>query len=211
MPLTAATLETRLINEIAPGNSAGFKELLTRADERLLEAGKWQWTRGPLELTPTDGVVVLPDGYASIVGCHIGSIAKGVLWQEIEFLEEGPGVIPVQGINGQLLDQGLIAGVRTYRCTGSDPTEIVVLARFSPLPITTGTDVPRCQSFAALHQAMFSLLYESANDVEHSRAYMAMAVETLNAQEAAYRGSAKKVFDPKIYGPPRRRSHSNFP
>lgn len=211
MPLTAAILEARLINEIAPGNSAGFKELLTQADERLLEAGKWQWTRGPLDLTPTDGVVALPSGYTSIVGCRIGSVAKGVLWQEIEFLEDGPGVIPVEGANGQLLDQGLVAGVRSYRCTGSAPEAIVVLARFAPLPITTGADIPRCQSFAALKQAMFSLLYEGNNDIERSRAYMAMAVESLDFQETAYRGSAKKVFDPKIYGPPRRRSSTNFP
>jgi hypothetical protein len=211
MPLTALALETRLLDEITDGDSDRFRELLSEVDERLLEMGKWQWTRGPIDLTPVDGIVELPEGYSSIVGCKIGSMAAGVLWQEIEYLEGGPGIIPVEGINGQLLDLGLIEGVRTYRCTGSNPEEIVVLARFAPLPIVENDDSPRCQSFSAIKQGLMALVAESVNDLERSRMLMKMAIETLDFQEQSYRGSARKIFDPKIYGPPRRRNNHNFP
>lgn len=211
MPITALVLESRLLRDIAPGNVERFYEVLSEADEKLLEAGKWSWTRRPLDLTPTNGIVSLPGGYTSIVGCKVGSMAKGVLWQEIEFLEHGPGVIPVEGCSGQLLDIGVIEGVRQYRCTGSDPQDIVVLARYAPSEITGPFSIPRCQSFSAIKNAMLSLIYEGASDPERGRMYFQMALETLSNQEVAYRGSAKKVFDPKIYGPPRRRTSTNFP
>lgn len=211
MPLTVSILEDRLLSQISPGNPARFHEILTQADERLLELGKWSWTRGPLDLTPVDGVVSLPAEYVSIVGCRIGSMASGVLWQEISFVEEGPGLIPIEGTGGQLLDLGVIDGVRQYQTTGSDPGDIVVLARFAPRSLEEPADIPLCQSFAALKQAMLSIVYEERNDLERSVSYMQSAEFTLNKKEIAYRGAAKKIFDPKIYGPPTRRSSHNFP
>lgn len=211
MPLTALTLESRLMPEVAPGDPERFYEILSEADERLLDAGKWQWTRAPLDLVPVDGIVTLPEGYASIVGCKIGSMAAGVLWQEIEYLDGGPGAIPIEGLNGQLLDLGVIEGQRQYRCTGSAPEAIVVLARYAHIPVTALDDSPRCQSFPALKQAMLAVNAENNQDLERSVAFMRLAVQTLDLQEAAHRGAARKVFDPKIYGPPRRRSSHNFP
>lgn len=211
MPLTALQLEAGLIDRLAPGNTEKFYLLLTEADEKLLEAGKWAWTRGPLDLIPVNGVVTLPPEYTSIVGCRIGSMAAGVLWQEIEYLEGGPGVIPVEGCSGQLLDQGTNAGSRVYKCVGAQPDVVVVLARYAPVNITKPEDIPRCQSFSAIKNTMMSLVYEETNELERAMGYFNLAMNTLNSQETAYRGSAKKVFDPKIYGPPQRRTSHNFP
>ncbi len=211
MPLSALVLESRLFREIAPGEIERFYQILTEADERLLESGRWHWTRGPLDLTPEDGVVVMPEGYNSIVGCRIGSLARGVLWQEIEYLEDGPGTIPIEGVDGQLLDQGLIDGVRTYRCTGSTPGEIVVLARFAPVEITGPADIPRCQNFQAIKQAMLSIVHEGNGDEQRSGLFMAMALAACDRQEAAYRGVAKKIRPAAQFLPLRRRSRTNFP
>ncbi len=215
MPLNALTLETRLIDKIAPDDTEAFYEILTQADERLLNLGKWRWTREVLEPTIVDGLLVLGPDYESIVGCRIGSLAAGVLWQEIEYLEGGPGEIPVQGCKGQLIDQGIqtILGedVRVYRLTGEDVTDtITVLARYKAIELTSPSDFPRCQSFAALKQMMMSVIYEEANDLERSVGYAQMARNTLDDQEAAYRGIAKKIHTPSMTQPLRRRSRTNF-
>jgi hypothetical protein len=204
-------MESRCLSIIAPENTERFYLLLTEADERLLEAGKWAWTRGPIDLIPVNGVVTLPLGYESIVGCRIGSMAAGVLWQEIEYVEGGPGVIPVEGCQGQLLDQGMVGEDRVYKCVGAQPDVVVVLARYAPRELTKPEDVPRCQSFSALRSMMMGIIYEEKNDLDRAQGYFQMAMATLNNQETAYRGSAKKIFDPKIYGPPRRTTHHNFP
>lgn len=230
MPLTTTIVESRLLDKIAPGNTEAFYDLLTEADERLLNSGKWAWTRGVLELVPVeydnDGEyrVTLPDGYESIVGCRMGAIARGVNWQEIEYLEDAPSVIPIEGCSGQLIDKGLldISGDsdssatdirRVYKVLGGPPDVITALARYemNDYSATAGTEVnTRCQSLTALKQAMLAIIYEEANDLERSSSYMMMARKTLDEQEAAYRGSAKKVFKPFLAIPLSRRSRTNF-
>jgi hypothetical protein len=216
MPLTALHLETGLIDQIAPHNTEVFYRLLTEADERLLNAGRWAWTRAVLNLSVTDGMLVIPVTYRGICGCKVGSTASGVLWQEIEYLPEGPGPMPVQGCQGAaFIDAGYqnIAGtqVRVYTTSHADLTEVVVLARHEPLVITKPSDVPRCQSYSALKLGMMAILYENANDIERAQGYLSMAFETLDKQEEAYRGTAKQIFTPAQFQPLRRRSRSNFP
>ncbi len=213
--LTALNLEASLLDKLAPGNPEEFYRLLSEADERLLNSGRWAWTRAVLELSATDGLIILPAGYRAICGCRIGTRASGVLWQEIEYLEDGPGQIQVEGVNGQLLDQGLrdVDGVmlRHYVTTSDDITTLTVLARYDAQIIANPSDVPRCQSFSALKQAMMALVFENKNDLERSQGYLQIARDTLDKQEMAYRGTAKKIRPPAQFLPLRRRSRTNFP
>ena len=309
MPLTAQLLESKLIDEIAPGNPELFYQRLSEADELLLYAGKWRWVRKAMLLLPENGVIVLPDGYESIVGARLGSQARGVAWEETEFFEDGPGLIPIQNGSGRLVDQGLLSiadgkilfnltefdfdatmlpslmiggfpswssngksaipqsdqwarifldagswtfelyedggiiakftaataggltpiglefepdtpGIgeleieasmslkRCYKVTEALTEEVTVLARYEASQITLPTDIPRCPSFSALKRAMLSLIYESNGDLAQSVNYFQAAKIALDEQEAAYRGSAKQVFKPAMFGPLRR--HTNF-
>lgn len=213
MPITAQDLSDGLLARISPGNEPKFFQILTEADERLLNMGRWQWTRAVLTMPVVSGNVVLPAGYKSISGCRVGSVAAGVLWQDIEYLEGGPGEITVEGCHGaQLLDQGLNDdGERIYKATSDTMTEVVALCRYASITIEDGTDIPRCQSYAAIKQAMMSIVYEDRNDAERSQSYLSIAKKTLDDQELAYRGSAKKIFKPSMTQPLRRRSRTNFP
>lgn len=223
MPLTALDFEYRLIDKLAPGNPVKFLRLLNEADERLLESGKWSWTRTPIELTPESYVeatqtlyrILLPANYVSIVGARIGGAATGVRWQEITFLEDGPSLINIEGCGAELVDQGEVdvdgTLMRSYRVFGDDVTLVTVLARYKPVLMVSMQETPRCQSFTALKQAMYAIVYEEANDVERSVGYMQLAIRTLNQQEEAYRGSARKVFKTGFTMPVRRRGRTSFP
>lgn len=223
MPLTVLDLEHGLIDKLAPGNPVEFLRLLNEADERLLESGKWSWTRAPLELIPqtyTEGSetlsrVLLPDGYRSIVGARIGGVATGVRWQEITFLEDGPELVRIEGCSSELHDQGEIdvggSVVRSYRVFGDSVTLVTVLARLKHLTLTSVQQSPRCQSFTALKQAIYAIIYEEANDIDRSVGYLQLANATLNRQEDAYRGSARKIFNTGMFKPVRRRMRSSFP
>lgn len=216
MPLTALNLEAGLIDRLAPNDTEEFYRLLTEADERLLNAGRWAWTRTVLNLLVVEGKLIIPITYRGICGCKVGSTASGVLWQEIDYLPEGPGPIPVQGCRGAAFtDAGYqnVDGteVRVYTTSHADLTEVVVLARFSPLEVTEPSHIPRCQSFAALKLAMMSIIYENKNDIDRSQGYFGMALDVLDKQEAAYRGTAKQIFTPGQFQPLRRRSRTNFP
>lgn len=304
MPLTAQILESKLIDEIAPGNPERFLQILSEADELLLNSGKWRWVRKPLELTPVNGRIILPDGYESIVGARLGSEARGIGWQEVEFLEDGPGLIPIQGgCEGRLVDEGLLnlpdgtldfsmsefdltgpllpsvmingrisytstgkitpgpdmwakcfydgadfrfqlleAGVviagwtaltgttpdemtwdhddpsygslvtsphfslqRCYKVTDGNVDSVTVLARYEAATLDNPLSVPRCPSFSALKRAMMSINFESNNDIVQATNYFMLAKQALDEQESAYRGSAKQVHKPAMFGPPRRR------
>lgn len=308
MPLTAQILQQKLLAEIAPGNPERFYQLLTEADELLLNSHKGRWTRTSLVLQPLNGLIILPDGFESIVGSRLGNEARSVGWEEVEFLEDGPGRIPIQGgCNGRLIDQGLLmlpngdmslsvlepevnfVGVlkpsfpinsypsysttgsvapptneiwarlfwvlgfwhlhvfensvliystesdasvtpfpfdaswseeilvnpvltlqRCYKVTGADVNEVTVLARFEAKEIADENDTPRCQSFSALKRAMLSIVYEENNDIKSSVDYFNYAIAALDAQEQAYRGTAKQVFKPALFGPLRLRRYTNF-
>lgn len=310
MPLTVQTLQQKLLSEIAPGNPERFRELLAEADELLLNSGKWRWVRKSIVLEPVGNLVVLPAGYQSIMGARLGNEARSVGWEEVEFLEDGPGRIPIQGgCDGLLIDQGLLmipdggldysfsdlqrvgnlvrsfdvnsypswsttgsvapptndfwvrvywqfgawrvqifedqvmtgiygsettvsltpvgvnfeegdAGLivftdsetlrRCYKVTDADVKEVTVLARFEPKVLNNQSDIPHCQSFSALKRAMLSIIFEGNNEITNSANYFEYAKKCLDEQEESYRGSAKQVFKPSLFGALRRRS-TNFP
>lgn len=313
MPLTALHLESRLLSQIAPGNPEEFYRLLTEADERLLNSGKWRWTRERVVLPVDNGIVRLPDGYESIVAARLNGIGKNVGWEEREYLEDESSCMCIQGCSAQIQDKGLFNGpadsmtviiedldfslkvvptnqilngkliyvsdrsvtsppppngdfasivwtgsawtafcyrdgivcgvysvnddtetpfdlvgwsgaliyppmysvrdtaiFRSYSISDTSIEEIEVLARFESRTTAAPSDIPVCQSFPALKQAMLSIIYEENNDLERSMGYMSIALDTLNKQESSYRGNAKKVYNPKLFGPIPRRSKHNF-
>lgn len=224
MPLSVSTLQARLQPQISPGNDAEFMRILSEADERLLAAGRWHWTREPVTLTPDeDRTVQLSSEYESIVGCRLGSVPMGVVWQETEYLADGPGLIPIEGCSGRLVDQGLVdvteegssdppVFVRFYKVTDTDTLEVSVLARFAPKGLFDDEDnTTLCPSISALKQMMLSVIHEEANNIDLSTAMRNTAINTLNEHEAAYRGIAKEIFKPKLFRRlPFRKRHS-FP
>jgi hypothetical protein len=299
MPLTAQNLADRYLNELAGGNTVLFWRLLTEADESLLAKGRWSWVRERLTLSVVDGRVVLPDGYESIMGCRAGGTGSSVQMEEIEYLEDSPGNLPVQNSEARLIDQGLIfqedgsielevpsfnsgekllpAGEDQWSSTGSsqphpsgffflisrptggwrlelfidglphsiwqlggdspygewdgpdeavtrpgrklqrnykvlgEVTELVVLARFEARPIVEPNDIPRCQSSRALRRAMMAIIWEEAGELKKAIESEALAIQTLNEEEQAHRGSARQIYKPSLFGPARRRSRSAFP
>ena len=52
MPLSAQLLKDRIQDQVARDNDEEFFRLLTAADERLLNMGRWRWTRAAITLVP---------------------------------------------------------------------------------------------------------------------------------------------------------------
>ena len=234
MAPTVLVLKERYQNRLAPGDCAEFDRLLLEADERLLSAGRWHWTREPVLLEVDDeGIVELPVQYESIVGCRLGSIPQGVVWQETEFMEGGPGELEVGGCNARLVDQGVtlvdsgelpanplvdfdacpeFVHVRRYKLTDATIEDIAALCRFaSKCRFTSDLDSPICPVPAALKQMMLSIIYEEANDTTKSVEYRQLALNTIQEHEKAYRGLANEIFKPLQFQPVRHRSRRNFP
>lgn len=218
MSLKAFNVEARVMRELAPGDTEKFYRLLTEAEEKLLEAGRWSWVRSPQVITTIDGILTLPPEFESIVGARIGCGATSVFWQEIEYLEQSPCMC-VQGCTSQLIDRGMVNNLRTYQLTRYEDTPqnpsqevtLSLLLRYAPVEYSRPSQDMLCQSLPALKQAMYAVNYENQNDLERSNGYTSMAIATLDRQESAYRGTAKKIFQPSLFGPVKRRSRMNFP
>lgn len=229
MPLTVHQLNTKYGALIGRGDDQEFARLLLEADERLLAAGRWHWTREPVTLTPDDdGIITLPSQYESIVGCRVGDVPQGVVWQETEYLEGGPGEITIEGCSGRLIDQGwsdtlddngtsdefddVTTRTRTYKVADASIDEVSALCRFSAKTEFLGDyDLTICPVAAALKQMMLSIIYEEANDTNKSVEYKQLALNTIQEHEKAYRGLANEVFKPRMFQPVRYRSRRNFP
>ena len=56
---TVTTLKLKLMAQIAPGNDEEFLRLLQEADDRLLEFGRWKWTRNRIMLTVVEGLSLI--------------------------------------------------------------------------------------------------------------------------------------------------------
>ncbi len=213
---TVASLKKALQGVIAPGNDAEFLRLLTEADLRLLQTGKYRWTRGRTTLTPTDGLIVLPANFASILGAQIDGAAK-VIWDEsFEFTPDGYGEVPVDGTASlMLVDQGFNdEGLRFYKVAGhlQPDTTIYALCHFAPFtlfdPDMDDSDVPddatsytRCPDQAALKHVMLGITLEEANDTGGSSRYMAIAFRRLEDLEKTTRGGSKQTFNIRPNGP----------
>ena len=130
-------LKLRFQSQIAPGDDAEFLRLLTEADLRIMEFGKWRWSRGRVDLTPASGIVTLPIDYAAILAARVDDLPVEVEDEEYEFTPEGPGLIEVTGgANLRLIDQGLDGSdLRTYKVVGEDDDDaytIHTLSTFAP-------------------------------------------------------------------------------
>lgn len=217
---TVVSLKKALQGVIAPGNDEEFLRLLTEADLRLVQSGKYRWTRGRTTLTPTDGYIVLPAEFASIIGARVGKEAK-VIWDEaFEFTPDGYGEVPIDGTESvMLVDQGLNDdGLRHYKVAGHLHTdaEVTALCHFAPFtlydPEMDDSDVPddavnytRCPDQAALKLMMLGIILEEANDLGGSTGYMSKAYNRMEAQERTARGGSKQTFNIRPNGPGVRR------
>jgi hypothetical protein len=228
MPLTVQSLKQRYQDLVAPGDNAEFERLLLEADERLLASGRWHWTRKPDSFSPSDdGLIVLPEEYESIVGCRVGGMPQGIVWQETEYLEGGPGEISIEGCSARLVDQGwtdaledqstsdesddVITRFRTYKVSDASINEVDALCRFAAITsYASDWAAVLCPSAPAIKQMMLSIVYEEANDTAKSLEYRSLAINTCNEHEKAYRGLANEVFKPLLFQPVRRRSRTNF-
>lgn len=109
MPLTVSSLQTKLLDIIAPGDSTRFLRLLQEADDRLLEFGRWNWTRSRATITPVNGLIQLPEQFSAIIGARLGSLPRPIHTEEFEFVPDGIGEVPVTGCIGVgLIDQGYL-------------------------------------------------------------------------------------------------------
>lgn len=221
MPLSAQILKDRIQNQVARDDEEEFYRLLTEADERLLNMGRWRWTRAAIVLVPDElRMITLPAEYGSIVGCRLSGVARGVAWQELEYMEGGPGLISIEGCDGRLIDQGTAMEptdddvdieVRRYKVADTDASEVHVLARYAPRWIADECNELLCPSVAAVKQMVLSIIHEEAGDTKLSMEYQQKARLTLDEQEEAYRGTAKQIFKPSMALPLSRRSRTNFP
>lgn len=105
---TVTSLKTSFQAQIAPGDATEFLRILTEADMRLLEYGRWRWTRGRDTLTPVSGYVTLPTTYASILGARVGKNAVEIRDEDYEFVPGGVGEVDLGTGHSRLIDQGLV-------------------------------------------------------------------------------------------------------
>lgn len=208
---TVTSLKSMLQSQVAPGNDAEFLRLLTEADMRLLQFGKWRWTRTRVTLTPVDGYIALPGTLASILGAQVQGQASDIRDEQFEFCPGGPGEVVVNGASGvMLIDQGLdgTTGERTYKVTGqlAVDTEVVCLCHKAPATLydpalededlpAEATDTTICPDPAALKHAMLGIVLEEANEPEQSSKYFSIALRTLDNKEKSFRGGSRQMFN----------------
>lgn len=202
--------------QIAPGDDDEFLRLLTEADMRLLEFGRWKWTRGRVTLTPSSGIVTLPLNYASLLAARVDDWPVEIEEEEYEFSPEGPGLIEVGGgAKIRLIDQGLNGSEqRTYKCVGEstdDDYTIYALALYAPFtlyetadlpgsPAVTDSDETHCPGSAALKLMMLGILFEEAHDMGASAHYVATALKNLDNRGQNRRGGARTRVSVSPYG-----------
>lgn len=108
---TVTALKTMFLAQIVPDDAnadSEFLRILTEADMRLLEFGRWRWTRRKDTLTPVDGFVTLPTRYAAILGARVGKEAVDLVDEDYEFVSGGPGEVDLGNGYSRLIDQGLV-------------------------------------------------------------------------------------------------------
>ncbi|MFA6043401.1 MAG: hypothetical protein WC718_00330 [Phycisphaerales bacterium] len=196
---------------IAPGDDDEFLRFLTEADMTLLEGARWRWCRNRVSLTPVNGILTLPAGYAAILGARADEWpALDINAEEYEFAPGGPGEMTVGGSHGaRLIDQGLDGdGARTYKLIGfsdeATPPTIYTLCMYSPFTLYRTEDLPaaptadesdrtRCESAKALKLAMQATIYEEKGDNTSAASYMSSAIKVLNSHETNQRGNARQT------------------
>jgi hypothetical protein len=220
---TVTFLKERLQQQIAPGDDYGFLRLLTEADMRLLEFGRWRWTRKSTTLSHTDGVITLPSVYSSILGARVGKEPVDIRSEEFEYVPGGAGEVDLGVGSSRLIDQGVNdAGERQYKITGHlDDTDIIsAMVMYAPVTLTD-PDIPDsslpddattntlCPDTTALKLMMLGIIYEEASDIGNARNYTADALRGLDNKEQNQRGNARQSVNVRPSGPgiPRVRSY----
>ena len=211
MAYTVSQLKELFLDQIAPGDDAEFLRLLQEAEIRVLEAGRWQWCRARATLTPVEGILTLPDQYASILGAQVEGFPTPINAMDFEFVPDGVGEIEVRGGGStRLIDQGVDdAGVRTYKLVGCDTDAITIEALLHKAPVTLydpefdDSGIPSdavstvtCPDSGALKLLMLGIILEERYDIGGSNNYFKMAYARLNEREKTRRGSA--VQQPNI-------------
>lgn len=219
---------------MAPGDDATFLRLLQEADDRLLEMGRWRWTRNRITLTVVeaangDSVVTLAPNYIAIIGVNNLNGGGDIKSEDFEFAQGGMGNVSSSDGSVALIDNGYLDVTdgatterrRVYKVTGNVElgTQIVALAHYAPAALydpdmvddtdsdsendtpDNATDVPRCQSLAALKLCMFGITFEEANDNARARAYMSDSHTVLDRQDHTVKGGARAKPNMRQNGP----------
>jgi hypothetical protein len=146
--LTVSSIKADLHDDF-PVDDAKFLRLLQQADTRLLELGRWRWTRDRITLTITtdandDLIVTLSPEYVSILAVQLDGSGGDIRDEDFEFVVGGVGY--VQSADGavQLIDNGYLDVTdgntterrRVYKVTGGANAvgdALVALAQFAPV------------------------------------------------------------------------------
>ena len=211
---SVASLKTQFLAQIAPGNDTEFLRLLTEADMRALETGRWRWTKTRTVLTPAAGYVTLDPAHASILGARVDKYAVDLRDEEFEFQVGGPGEVELGNGSSKLIDQGLNGSdERYYKVAGGldDDDVVTALVHYAPVtlfdPEYEDSGVPadavsttRCPSATALKLMMLGIIFEEAADNSKARSYFADAYKVLDNQEQSVRGGAKREIKVRTHG-----------
>lgn len=203
---TVTFLKERFQAQIAPGNDVEFLRLLTEADMRLLEYGRWRWTRTIITSSPVDGLFTLPAAYSSVLGARIGKDPIDIRAEEFEFVPGGVGEVDLGVGSSRLIDQGLTnAGLRYYKVTGHLEDTDVVTAMVMYAPVTLyDPDIPDsslpddatvntlCPDATALKLIMLGIIFEEAADLGNARSYVSDALRSLENKEQNQRGNSRQ-------------------
>jgi hypothetical protein len=207
-------LKEKLQAQIAPGDDYQFLRLLTEADMRLLEFGRWRWTRVSTTLSHNAGIITLPTKYSSILGARVGKEPIDIRAEEFEFVPGGVGEVDLGVGSSRLIDQGLNAeGFREYKVAGTlEDTDIVTaMVMYAPAtlydPDVVDSSLPDdavtvtlCPDATALKLMMFGIIYEEAADLGNARSYIADALRGLDNKEQNQRGNARQQVNVRARG-----------
>ena len=213
---TVTALKTQMQAIIAPGNDVEFLRLLQEADIRLLESGKYRWSRKRISLTPADGYVTLPSDCFAVLGATMARYPLDIRSEEYEFAPGGAGEIEIGGgESNYLVDQGLDPdGNRFYKVTGQIKADYTISALCHLAPVALydpdiadsnvpddASDTTVCPDSGALKNAMLGLIYEEASDPDKSMKYFGIAYKILDNREKSQRGQARQQFNIRPIGP----------
>lgn len=211
---TVTALKTMFQAQIAPGDDSEFLRILTEADLRLTEIGRFRWCKGVDTLTPVDGYVTLPATFASILGARVDKVAVPTFDFDYEFVPGGVGEVELGRGSSRLIDQGIDGdGFRYYKVAGhlDDDDVITALMHYAPVtlmdPDIADSSTPddatvntRCPDSTALKLMMLGILMEEAHDVAAARSYIADAIRSLDAKEQSQRGNAMRTINSRPSG-----------
>jgi hypothetical protein len=207
-------LKERFQTQIAPGNDYEFLRLLTEADMRLLEYGRWRWTRKSTTLSHIDGIITLPTVYSSILGARVGKEPVDIRAEEFEYVPGGAGEVDLGVGSSRLIDQGVNDdGERQYKVAGHlDDTDIIsAIVMYAPVTLTD-PDIPDsslpedattntlCPDFTALKLTMLGIIFEEASDLGNARSYVSDALRSLDNKEQNQRGNSRQSVNVRARG-----------